>query len=550
VATKIGGIFAELGLDTARFDSGVKSAKRTFADFQRSLHSSVTAMRGVVNSIGSQFTKLASIIISVAGPSALGYLTVQAAQLRVEEGKLARAIGITQAELVGLSLAAKELSGVTGNQTAKALTTMTRRIAEARDGAGEARQIFRSLGIDVKQLGNMSAIQQFYEISDAIAGVKDEGERLRITTKLLESEGARLHTTMAVGSDRLREYEGIARDLGVAVDESVVKQIEIMNTTLGRANLTTQGFGTQMAGALSPILTRIANDFLIMRQETENFSLATSLVDGVTRVVGFLGDTLNLVTLGWAKLWVVAQEASVGLVKLAQMTNPFADYSEEMIIVNDRLERAKELVGEMEAKPKFSANLQNWLEEARAQMQELLKEYEQYQGAVDEGVDVSTRRQMDMYDKMAGAIVEDYQNMGAAVLGVFRDTLKDMMKEYLASGIRNLFSEGGAGAGIGSAVGGFFSSLMGFRDGGQFKVGGAGGVDSQMVAFKASPDETVSVTKPGQGAGGGKAITIIQNNDFSGRGSMDMNQVKGMLKANKDQTIAEVRNLMIRGRMA
>jgi hypothetical protein len=161
VATKIGGIFAELGLDTARFDSGVKSAKRTFADFQRSLHSSVTAMRGVVNSIGSQFTKLASIIISVAGPSALGYLTVQAAQLRVEEGKLARAIGITQAELVGLSLAAKELSGVTGNQTAKALTTMTRRIAEARDGAGEARQIFRSLGIDVKQLGNMSPSSSF-----------------------------------------------------------------------------------------------------------------------------------------------------------------------------------------------------------------------------------------------------------------------------------------------------------------------------------------------------------------------------------------------------
>jgi hypothetical protein len=46
---------------------------------------------------------------------------------------------------------------------------------------------------------------------------------------------------------------------------------------------------------------------------------------------------------------------------------------------------------------------------------------------------------------------------------------------------------------------------MTFAQGGAFRVGGSGGIDSQMVAFKASPNETVSVTKPGQTFGGGKA---------------------------------------------
>jgi TP901 family phage tail tape measure protein len=42
------------------------------------------------------------------------------------------------------------------------------------------------------------------------------------------------------------------------------------------------------------------------------------------------------------------------------------------------------------------------------------------------------------------------------------------------------------------------TQLQGFESGGNFKVGGAGGADSQLVAFRASPNETVSVRTPGQ----------------------------------------------------
>lgn len=42
------------------------------------------------------------------------------------------------------------------------------------------------------------------------------------------------------------------------------------------------------------------------------------------------------------------------------------------------------------------------------------------------------------------------------------------------------------------------TNMQGFQNGGEFRVGGAGGPDSQMVAFRATPNETVSIKTPGQ----------------------------------------------------
>jgi tape measure domain-containing protein len=68
----------------------------------------------------------------------------------------------------------------------------------------------------------------------------------------------------------------------------------------------------------------------------------------------------------------------------------------------------------------------------------------------------------------------------------------------------------GKGKGGGGGFGGF-----GFATGGAFRVGGIGGRDSQMVSFKASPNETVKIETPAQrrkSEGGGKGDVIINMN--------------------------------------
>lgn len=57
--------------------------------------------------------------------------------------------------------------------------------------------------------------------------------------------------------------------------------------------------------------------------------------------------------------------------------------------------------------------------------------------------------------------------------------------------------------------------LPGFATGGQFTVGGGGGTDSQLVAFKATPGERVTIETPAQQAQGGTNNEIVMNNYFS-----------------------------------
>jgi hypothetical protein len=67
------------------------------------------------------------------------------------------------------------------------------------------------------------------------------------------------------------------------------------------------------------------------------------------------------------------------------------------------------------------------------------------------------------------------------------------------------------GADIGPRLSGMQRALHHFATGGSFMVGGSGGTDSQLVAFKASPDERVTIETPEQQRRGSPTININVN---------------------------------------
>jgi hypothetical protein len=82
-------------------------------------------------------------------------------------------------------------------------------------------------------------------------------------------------------------------------------------------------------------------------------------------------------------------------------------------------------------------------------------------------------------------------------------------------GLGKLFGLGGGETGMG-AIGGDFGGggdlIPAFATGGSFTVGGSGAIDSQIVRFRASPDERVTVTPANQMPyGGGEPIRIELN---------------------------------------
>lgn len=122
-------------------------------------------------------------------------------------------------------------------------------------------------------------------------------------------------------------------------------------------------------------------------------------------------------------------------------------------------------------------------------------------------------RKMDAFfstigDSIKGLIsgTKGWKDVLSDVIGKLTDAL------FSADTLKNLFGGfggGSSGGGLGGLFSGLLGGLFGFADGGSFNVGGSGGIDSQIVAFKASPNENVSVTKPGQTAGGGGQTQVV-----------------------------------------
>ena len=99
---------------------------------------------------------------------------------------------------------------------------------------------------------------------------------------------------------------------------------------------------------------------------------------------------------------------------------------------------------------------------------------------------------------------------GKSLQEVLRNLLQDLARALANQAFKTLLygnaSTGGSFTGI---LGSLFGLFPGFANGGSVTVGGSGGIDSQLVAFRATPGEQVSISKNGAGAGG--AVQVVSN---------------------------------------
>ncbi|GAG89796.1 unnamed protein product, partial [marine sediment metagenome] len=103
-------------------------------------------------------------------------------------------------------------------------------------------------------------------------------------------------------------------------------------------------------------------------------------------------------------------------------------------------------------------------------------------------------------------------------LASVKKVIKALLAQAIATAIAKEARKGWVGIVTGAIAGAGFAALFekyvpSFQHGGRFKVPGGGGIDSQLVQFKATPGETVTVTPPGQA---GAQITFAPQYVFQG----------------------------------
>lgn len=111
-------------------------------------------------------------------------------------------------------------------------------------------------------------------------------------------------------------------------------------------------------------------------------------------------------------------------------------------------------------------------------------------------------------------------NFSSLITSMISDIARMAFQSFVTKPLTNMLGNvlgsmlPGAGSIFGGAEGIPTAAAGGggiFATGGSFTVGGAGGVDSQMVRFRASPGERVTIERAGQSNGGNAPPTVIFN---------------------------------------
>ena len=207
-------------------DSGEHSLKkidRASGTASRSLGS----LAERASSLRSGIRLLGGALAGITAAGGLAALVNRSLETADAIGKTADKLGVGVGALQELRHAAS-LAGVQQNTLDMALQRFTRRVGEAARGTGEAKEALASMGIALRdQNGHIRRSDELLgDVADALRSVEDPAERLRLAFKLFDSEGVAMVNMLRDGADGLAATRQRARDLGLVLEEDLIRGAE------------------------------------------------------------------------------------------------------------------------------------------------------------------------------------------------------------------------------------------------------------------------------------------------------------------------------------
>src|SRR5690606_32505320 len=120
-----------------------------------------------------------------------------------------------------------------------ALQRFTRRSAEAAQGTGAAKDALQVLGVQLRDsTGALRPTEALLsDVADAFTRIENPADRVRLAFKLFDSEGVVMVNMLRNGAAALEETRQQARDLGLVLEDDLLRNAEATNdsiTTLTR----------------------------------------------------------------------------------------------------------------------------------------------------------------------------------------------------------------------------------------------------------------------------------------------------------------------------
>jgi hypothetical protein len=224
----LGKAVIEYSADTARF---IGDAGRAAAMFNRGMSRMEAGVQNLRNAL-----------VTAAGAGGLGLLIKRAIDSGDQLHKLAQKVGFSVESLSALKFGA-DLSDVSFEGLTRGLKEFNKSLTEANDENSKAAQIFKALGVDIRQ-GPDAALRQF-----ADAFTRLEGQvKAPIAEAIMGKSGADLIPWLNQGASGMDEMAARARALGLVISADFAAQAERLNDNLKTLGMLTEALGVRLGG--------------------------------------------------------------------------------------------------------------------------------------------------------------------------------------------------------------------------------------------------------------------------------------------------------------
>jgi hypothetical protein len=298
----VGGVVVDLIARTKKWDKGFKDAKKNLISFESALSDTAKKVAAfaagvfAIRRMNEQFREQSRVIDSVA--------------------KTSDKLNIATERLVEMQHAA-ELTGVPVTALNVGLQRMTRRLATAATVGGSTADALKDLKLQAKGLASLSPDEQFLKIADAMEAVEDQGQRVRLTFALFDTEGVNLVNTMRGGSSQLKQLFADAQTLGLTFTRAQAARVEAARDAFKRLRSVSDGVVRQFVIALAPVM-KVVTDQMVKWATSTTFAKdvlreVVPVVESVASAVMFMGDVVTTLKGMWQGLKATANAFGAGV---------------------------------------------------------------------------------------------------------------------------------------------------------------------------------------------------------------------------------------------
>ncbi|MEW8027851.1 MAG: hypothetical protein AB2806_08940 [Candidatus Thiodiazotropha sp.] len=293
----------------------------------------------------SGFLKTMIPVATLAGMGAMVKSTISAAD---SVDKMSTRIGASTEALSEYRYIA-ELTGVQFDALTMGWQRQVRRISEANQGYGEAKDALKELGLEASELVKLKPEEQFEAIAEAMQGVGNQSDRVRLAMRLWDSEGVKLLQTIDEGPEKLAAWRHEAREFGLSLSRDQVDAAVEAKESITRLTASFEGLRNELVLETAPALTatldtlrRIAKSDSILQGISNEIGSAIHERFGekIPTVLDITSNRINDLTGEVFKLRdVMAELEAAGKSGTAE----YNAYAMKMEALNKRIERSRKL---------------------------------------------------------------------------------------------------------------------------------------------------------------------------------------------------------------